>query len=538
MRRARNPGPLSARRLISVNLRGGQTRDHLTMTTLGEPQLSTGYVLDTRYPETYFQELSPAWLNYVRAVNGVPAKSLDEPFAYLELGAGPGHSTVVHAAAFPHGEFHACDLNPEHIAAGRRFADALGQRNIQFHEASFEQLQTSQLPRFDFIVLHGVYSWVDAKTRAAIRRIIRETLGAGGVVYVSYNCMPGWASELPVRRLLVELAASATGDSDERMRYAVQALRSMVDGGMRFFENNPEAVRAVRAYEKAPANYLAHEFLNAAWEPFYSLDVAAEMAETQTRFLGSATLPDNHPMLVIADNAASGMKALSSSGQQHLAMDFATDRRFRRDVFIRDDGVQSKPDARAYLGAIIGSVDDPRRIAPRVTVPRGQVTFQEDFVRELKALLDDGAVTVSDAASTLGRRTRNTTEIIRNLAFLVAGGALSPFARTYRHSLPPEVRRPANAIVERTLAYILEHRTPRAIPSELLGGGILVTPLEAHAIVELLGGADPAELAPRLRTALSGEIRSPDELARSVEDVVQHVTTTLLPNLARLQLVV
>jgi hypothetical protein len=54
----------------------------------------------------------------------------------------------------------------------------------------------------------------------------------------------------------------------------------------------------------------------------------------------------------------------------------------------------------------------------------------------------------------------------------------------------------------------------------------------------LLGGADPAALASRLRTALSGELRAPEELSRSTEDVVRHVTTTLLPNLARLQLVV
>jgi SAM-dependent methyltransferase len=507
------------------------------MTTLDEPQASAGYVLDTRYPETYFLELSPAWMNYARAVNGVAAKSLDEPFSYLELGAGPGHSTVVHAAACPRGEFHACDLNPDHIGAGRRFADALGLRNIHFHEASFERLATRELPKFDFIVLHGVYSWVDAKARAAIRNIIRETLAPGGLVYVSYNCMPGWASELPVRRLLVELASSASGDSDERMRHAVISLRSMVDSGLRFFENNPEALRAVEAYEKAPANYLAHEFLNAAWEPFYSIDVAKEMAEAQVRFLGSATLPDNHPMLVIGDDAAAGMKELTTSSQQHLALDFATNRRFRRDVFIRDEGARGRADARAFLGAIIGSVDDPRRLTGRVTVPRGQISFQPDFIGELKTLLEDGAVTIADAASVLGRRTRNTTEIIRNLAFLVAGGVLTPFAKTYRRVLPPEVHRPANAIVERTLAYILEHRTSRAIPSELLGGGVTVTPLEAHAIVELLGGADPAALGARLRTALSGELRSPEELARSTEDVVRHVTTTLLPNLARLQLV-
>src|SRR5689334_10325670 len=99
-----------------------------------------GYVLDSSYTDTFFQELSPAWLNYVRALGGAPPRALDTPFTYLELGAGFGHSTVVNAAAFPRGEFHACDFNPEHVDGGRRYASALGVRNVELHESSFERL--------------------------------------------------------------------------------------------------------------------------------------------------------------------------------------------------------------------------------------------------------------------------------------------------------------------------------------------------------------------------------------------------------------
>src|SRR5690348_10821467 len=134
------------------------------------------YVLDSRYADTFFQELSPAWLNYVRAINGVPARPLESRFTYLELGAGFGHTTVVNAGAFPRGEFHACDFNPEHIEGGRRYAGALDLGNVAFHEASFERLLEQDLPLFDFIVLHGVYSWVSAESRAAVRRIISEKL--------------------------------------------------------------------------------------------------------------------------------------------------------------------------------------------------------------------------------------------------------------------------------------------------------------------------------------------------------------------------
>ncbi len=60
-------------------------------------------------------------------------------------------------------------------------------------------------------------------------------------------------------------------------------------------------------------------------------------------------------------------------------------------------------------------------------------------------------MTFGDAVATLSGKSRNTAEIARNLAFLVAGGALMPFARVYRYDQPTEVRKPANALVERSL---------------------------------------------------------------------------------------
>lgn len=177
---------------------------------------SQGYVTDTIYADRFFRELSPAWLNYVAALCGASPRNLDRSFTYLDLGCGLGSSTIVNAGAFPAGEFHACDFNPAHIEGGQRHAGALGISNIQFHESSFQDLLLQQqLPAFDFIVLHGVYSWVGAEARQAIRRIIDETVKPGGLVYLSYNCLPGWSIEAPLRKLLVELAATEGGGSPQ-----------------------------------------------------------------------------------------------------------------------------------------------------------------------------------------------------------------------------------------------------------------------------------------------------------------------------------
>lgn len=461
------------------------------MTTSGP---ADGYVMDTSYADTFFRELSPVWLNYVAALNGATPRGLDRPFTYLELGCGFGRSTVVNAGAFAKGEFHACDVNPSHIEEGARYAEALGVGNITFHDVSFEQLRSRALPAFDFIVLHGVYSWVGADVRRTIRRLIHDSLKPGGLVYVSYNCLPGWSVEVPLRRLLLELGATADGGSAEPTVRALASLQSLSASKLRYFGANPSAVTAVEAYTRGSSHYLAHEFLNEAWEPFYSVDVADDMVEAGVRYLGSATLVDNHPALVVEALAAQAVSSLATPRQRQLAIDFAANQRFRRDVFVRGQDALGAADVTRNLYAVpIGCLGDPEAIGPAVRVPRGEIRFQDDFIRDLRPWLERGSITIGDAVSALDPRGSQAAEIARNLIFLVAAGALMPFAKSYTPRSPALGGRLSNPTVERALAQVTDQGGRRAIPSDVLGNGVEIEPDEAKAVREWLtaggGGA-------------------------------------------------
>ena len=87
----------------------------------------------------------------------------------------------------------------------------------------------------DFIVAHGVYSWVGAAQRQSIRRLVRDSLKPGGLLYLSYNSLPGWAGEMPLRKLLVELAAGDTGLTSARAARALLSLERL-----KFLEAEPE----------------------------------------------------------------------------------------------------------------------------------------------------------------------------------------------------------------------------------------------------------------------------------------------------------
>ena len=462
-----------------------------------------GYVTDTSYTDQFFPELSPAWLNYAAAVNGAATRPLDGAFVYLELGCGFGASTVVNAGAFPQGEFHGCDIIPAHVEGARRHAAALGVANVTFHEADFDQLLSRRWPPCDFIVLHGVYSWVDADARAAVRRVIEALLKAGGIAYVSYNCLPGWASEAPLRKLLVELSATASGDTAQRTAKALAALTAFSHARPRYFKANPSAVTAIEAYHKRDTQYIVHEFMNAAWQPFYSVDVADELADVGLRYVGSATLAENHPALVLDAESAQAVAALETERQRQLAADFATNRRFRRDVFVRGDDGSSRARPEAVFATVIGSARAPSAIPTKAAVPRGEIAFHDGFIRDVRALMARGSLTIADAVASLSGRGGDPDEIARNLIFLVAAGVLIPFAKARTVDDGGSRGARATPMLERAIAYAIDEGRGCSVPSDVMGNGFPLEPGDARAVREMLAGGRPNEQTRELIATLT-----------------------------------
>lgn len=437
-----------------------------------------GYVTDITYPETFFRELSPVWLNYVAALGQVPPPDLGRPFSYLELGCGLGTSAVTHAAAFPQGRFHACDINRAHIEHARERAAAMRVHNIDLAACAFEDLLREPLPAFDFIVAHGVYSWVAASQRRVIRTLVREFLKPGGLLYLSYNSLPGWASEMPLRKLLVELAAGAGVDTATRTERALRSLQRIGTGRLRFMEANPACAAAIAAYTRAPTPYVAHEFLNETWEPFYGVDVADQLQEAGVAYVGSATLADNHAPLLVDASTLDRIGQLPEERQRRIALDFATNQQFRRDVFWRP--TSSARDADALDSTLIGCVNVAEGLRAPIRVPRGIIHFQETFLERLRQLLEPAPLTIVSAVAALARDTgAGTAGIRRNLLYLLAAGALMPFAK-------PSFAEARPASIEHALRYSIEHRVECVLPSEVLGSGIRIGPAQAAGITRYL----------------------------------------------------
>jgi SAM-dependent methyltransferase len=448
-----------------------------------------GYVTDVLYTEHFFRELAPSWLNYVAALNGCQPRPLDPGFTYMELGCGLGQSVALMAGAHPQGRFFGVDFNPAHVDWGRRYAAEAGIGNVEFLERSFLDLTAQEVPECDFIVFHGVYTWVGPAARAGIQRIIRERLKPGGLVYTSYNCLPGWAADSPLQKLVYETARHLTGDSSQRTQAALKGIEELVGAKFAYFTATPTAGKMAAKMAERNANYLAHEFLNDYWTPFYSSEVADEMANAKLTFVGSATLAENHLELLGSDELQAKVKAQPTQRLRQLFQDVAQNQRFRRDVFVRGHAQLNRAGiARNMERQAFGALRDLKSQANVAKVARGEVKFDEKAFPALKEALQQGTWTIAELRREMAARKLANVDVERTMTLLAATGIAVPCAVASRPAPMPAAPKHLKIPLAANRALVkrmVDNLAPGNVVSTLAGNALSVDPI--FAVILSLG---------------------------------------------------
>jgi SAM-dependent methyltransferase len=344
-----------------------------------EPSWGEGYVVDVSYAHGFYGELAPSALAFTALLGGVRPPAFESPYVYYELGCGQGGTTAVLAAANPRGRFYGIDFNPTHIHNARALAAATGLDNATFLEKSFAELAGMDLPDADVVALHGVWSWVSAENRAHIVEFLRRRLKPGGLALVSYNALPGLAQLAPLQRLLAEHARAGAGERMERMRRAVQFAQRLEQAGAYYFVASPLARTRLGRLARQNAAYVAHEYLNAQWTPFYHADVAQDLLQAKLGYAASAITLDNFSQFVLKPELA----ALAGEAPDRVAAetlkDFGRNCVFRKDLFTRGAPKAAPQELEAALDAMRFALARPRprcRLALNTTA--GEVSLQPD----------------------------------------------------------------------------------------------------------------------------------------------------------------
>lgn len=344
-----------------------------------EQSWADGYVVDVSYTHGFYAELAPSALRFAGLLGAVRAPDFDAPFTYYELGCGQGQTTAVLAAANPQGRFFGVDFNPTHIHNARTLARDGALDNLTFLEKSFAELLAEDLPDADAVALHGVWSWVSPENRGHIVEFIRRRLKPGGMVLVSYNSLPGLSQVAPLQRLLMEHARTGSGELMERVRRALEFARRLDQAGAYYFLVNPLARHRLGELGKQDPRYVAHEYHNANWTPFYHADVAAELAQAKLVYAASAITSDNFNQFVLKPDAAKLVAEAPDRAMAEMFKDFARNCVFRKDVFTRGAPTAAPHELEALLDAARFSLARPRaqcRLALKSTA--GDISLQAE----------------------------------------------------------------------------------------------------------------------------------------------------------------
>jgi len=296
-----------------------------------------GYITDLPYTDNYYEQLAPVTLNYLAAVNGCRPRDLSD-FDYCEVGCGFGLSLLVHAAAHPAGRFVGIDLNAAHIRHAEVRATEAGIANVRLIAEPVGEIPGStDLPRFDFIVLHGVYSYVGEAVRGEILRFIDRHLKPGGLVLVSYNALPGYAGHQAVGEIMRRFARPLSDNSLERAELGLSCLRLMLNAQVPFFRLNPELAKYAESLFDRDPRYIAHEFFHEHWNPFSVDQVSGEMDTVGLEFAGALPLWQNHPEADVPEILAPFFATQPERLSREAHKDFIYNTVFRTDLYIRPE---------------------------------------------------------------------------------------------------------------------------------------------------------------------------------------------------------
>jgi SAM-dependent methyltransferase len=239
------------------------------------------------YPSVIFSQTHPDRLAAIAALHGLEAPPLATA-RILEIGGGDGLNLLAMAHGWPDARFLSFDFSREATARGKAMLASSGLRNIRIELGDILDAARDLSAEFDYVIAHGVYSWVPHHVREALMIIIGRVLSPHGIAFVSYNAMPGGGLRATIRSMLLHATA---GIIDPEARVAA-ARAFLADYAVSRPNDRPivAGMRTVAApmVRKLPSS-IFHDELADNFHPQALVDVVAAAQQNGLAFLNDAS---------------------------------------------------------------------------------------------------------------------------------------------------------------------------------------------------------------------------------------------------------
>lgn len=292
-----------------------------------------GYVEGSNYLYAYVPELNPlhAQLQLLAAGVAVPRMA-----TACELGFGQGVTANMFAAASPVRWF-GTDFNAAQAATAQEMGAVSG-ANPGFSDQSFSEFcARPDLPDFDFIGLHGIWTWVSDENRSIIVDFIRRKLRPGGVVYVSYNALPGSVAMLPMRDVLMGYAAMAAPGHDivTKARASLDFAERLLASGSQSSLTNPQIAEQIRMLKKDNTSYIVHEYFGREWNPMSFSRAFEWLSAAKLDYACSARYIDSVEPANLEAAQQAIVQEIPDAVLRETTRDLLMNRKFRRDYWVK-----------------------------------------------------------------------------------------------------------------------------------------------------------------------------------------------------------
>lgn len=285
------------------------------------------------YPGHPFSETHPDHLAVLGSLFGMTPAPLGS-CRVLELGCGDGANLIPMASDFPQSAFVGVDLSEQSVRRGNDFAARLGLRNIILRPYDIMDIG-ADFGTFDYIIAHGVYSWVPPIVREKMLSIFRDNLNPEGIAYVSYNCYPGCHSR-DIAREIMRYHVRNVSDPQERIAQSRALMKFLAEASASDSIYGFELRNQYDRIQDNDGQVLYHDDLAEVATPFYLHQVAADAARHGLQYICDAAFSLSHLGRLSAP-ARERLEQIPETDAvtREQYMDFVEGRAFRESLFCR-----------------------------------------------------------------------------------------------------------------------------------------------------------------------------------------------------------
>ena len=310
---------------------------------------NTNDVQQTIYSELGYKSMpfpytTPATLEAYAALVGISAPN-PKTARVLELGATYGGNIISQALFNPDATFVGIELSQEQVEKGNEVIANAGLTNVSLIQSDIASIG-SEIGTFDYIIAHGVYSWVDDGVKDALLRLIDEHLAEDGIAYISYNTYPGWHTMDEVRQLMMfSNRDKAQFNHKEKVLHG-KTIGSIVGSQILKYDNlkerNSKFLGALRSVMQKDEYYVGHDHLEPNNDPVYFYQFNDHLEAHKLAYLCDADLTLSMVRSFDADIADTLDKlALNDHVAQEQYLDFMLDTTFRKSIICKAKHAES-----------------------------------------------------------------------------------------------------------------------------------------------------------------------------------------------------